>query len=115
MSKPWFILLVLFSLISLAGSLGFVPANQLRPTQFDDSLHFKFKKIKKDRGYQQHLYACHDDKDCGPGLVCRTHTYGRFCTLVSIPSTASGTGAGRGINAGDNVDRLEIRSAREHP
>ena len=84
MQRHWFILLALLPLVSLAGSLGFVPVNQLRPArpmQFDESLHVKFRKIKKDRGYQQHLYACHDDKDCGPGLVCRTHTYGRFCSL----------------------------------
>jgi hypothetical protein len=88
MHRLWVILLVLMRLVFLAGSMGFASVNYPRPTspiQFDDSLHFKFKKIKKDRGYQQHLYACHDDRDCGPGLVCRSHTYGRFCSL-SVPS-----------------------------
>ncbi len=110
MKRLWVILLVLTRLVFLVDSLGFVSVNlrPTSPTQFDDSLHFKFKKIKKDRGYQQHLYACHDDKDCGPGLVCRTFTYGRFCTLATVPSTASGTGAGCGINGRRDGDRLEI-------
>ena len=88
MQRAWVILLVFLHSILRVDPLRFTPVSQLRPAQpaqFDDSLHFKFRKIKKDRGYQQHLYACHDDKDCGPGLVCRTHTYGRFCSL-SIPS-----------------------------
>lgn len=83
MQRLWVILLIL----SLVDSLGFVSVNlrTAQPTQFDDSLHFKFRKIKKDRGYHKHLYACNEDKDCGPGLVCRAHTYGRFCSL-SVPS-----------------------------
>lgn len=85
MQRLWIVLLVLLRTVMLGNTLSYVAVNQLRPVhtvEFDDQMYFRFKKIKRDRGYQRHLYACHDDRDCGPGLVCQTYTYGRYCSLT---------------------------------
>ena len=75
----------LFSSCSmLDATIGYMAIMQLRPVhpaQFDDQMHVRFRRIVRDRGYPQHLSACLDDRDCGPGLVCQSNIYGKFCTL----------------------------------
>ncbi|EKX35657.1 hypothetical protein GUITHDRAFT_118147 [Guillardia theta CCMP2712] len=88
--RPWHVsmggitVMLALLLLLLDASIGYMAIMQLRPVhpaQFDDQMHVRFRRIVRDRGYPQHLSACLDDRDCGPGLVCQSYTYGKFCTL----------------------------------
>jgi len=76
--------LLMWLLLLCDVTIGYMAIMQLRPVhpaQFDDQMHVRFKRVLRDRGYPQHLNACLDDRDCGPGLVCHSYTYGKFCSL----------------------------------